>query len=69
MLPEGGEGGDAGDVTVVRAGRHVTEGLQAPLWTVVTHVAVEDGGCERRGLVYYIDYFIYLLYIFIIYIL
>ena len=55
MLPEGGEGGDAGDVTVVRAGRHVTEGLQASLWTVVTHVAVEDGGCESRGLVYYID--------------
>ena len=51
MLPEGGEGGDAGDVTVVRAGGHVTEGLQASLWTVVTHVAVEDGGCESRGLV------------------
>lgn len=44
VLPEGGEGGDAGHVLLVRAGGHVAQRLQLPLGAVVTHVAVEDGG-------------------------
>lgn len=47
VLPEGGEGGDAGHVLLVRAGGHVAQRLQLPLGAVVTHVAVEDGG--NRG--------------------
>ena len=45
MLPEGGQGGDAGHVLLVRAGGHVAQWLQFALGAIVTHVAVEDGGC------------------------
>ena len=44
MFPEGCEGGDTGDVGLVRAGGHVTEWLQLPLRAVVTDVAVEHRG-------------------------
>ena len=41
---EGGEGGDAGDVTLVWTGGHVAERLQSSLRAVVTDVAVEYRG-------------------------
>ena len=44
MFPEGGEGGDTGDVAVVRAGSHVSEGLQSPLRAIITYVAVQHRG-------------------------
>ena len=44
MFPEGCEGGDTGDVGLVRTGRHVTERLQLPLRAVVADVAVEHRG-------------------------
>ena len=44
VLPEGGEGGDAGHVLLVRAGGHVAQRLQLALGAVVTHVAVQDRG-------------------------
>ena len=47
VLPEGGEGGDAGDVTLVRAGGHVAQRLQLLLGAVLAYVAVEHGGCSR----------------------
>ena len=45
VLPEGGQGGDAGHVLLVRAGGHVAQWLQLALGAIVTHVAVEDRGC------------------------
>jgi len=48
VLPEGGQGGDAGHVLLVRAGGHVAQWLQLALGAIVTHVAVvEDRG--NRG--------------------
>ena len=44
MLPEGGQGGDAGHVLLIGAGGHVAQRLQLTLGAVVTHVAVEDRG-------------------------
>ena len=44
MFAEGGEGGDAGDVTLVWTGGHVAERLQSSLRAVVTDVAVEYRG-------------------------
>ena len=44
VLPEGGQGGDAGHVLLVRAGGHVAQRLQLPLGAVITHVAVQDRG-------------------------
>ena len=48
MFPEGCEGGDTGDVGLVRTGRHVTERLQLPLRAVVADVAVEHRGWNRQ---------------------
>ena len=50
VLPEGGEGGDAGNVLLVRAGGHVAQRLKFPLGAVITHVAVEDRGWGGKGL-------------------
>ena len=63
VLPEGGEGGDAGHVLLVRAGSHVAQRLKFPLGAVITHVAVEDRGWGGEGLINILTWTLVIMYI------
>lgn len=63
VLPEGGEGGDAAHVLLVRAGGHVAQRLQFPLGAVITHVAVEDRGWGAEGLNNILTWILVIMYI------